>query len=276
MLRLEGVKPDCHRSLGLELTGTRNPRTALAALDFYPKTGRLVLAELDATLGEEAEKTSDQALLEALRSYSSDFEVTGLSIHAPTSLPPWFKHGSLENEETRWMESLWTKLKPQPKPFLPYLQRPVEVWLRHCTSERFQIPDGLGSNGAPLAARVQFLLKSLPGPLNESYPRATITRLVHSLELSPKWALLYTDLERGVETRDAFLTNLCRKLPQIFIYEKDYETLVMELQAFQAFLSALNQHLLFRKQTENRPEGFPKEAAWIAIPRRSVLWDKVF
>ncbi len=271
------MKPDCHRSLGLELTGTRNPRTALAALDYYPKTGRLVLAELDATLGEETEKTSDERLVEVLRAVSQGpAELTGLSIHAPTSLPPWFKYGNLDNDEARWMISLWEKIKPKPRPFLPYLQRPVELWMRHCTSERFQIPDGLGSNGAPLAARLQYLKDSLPGPLNESYPRATFSRLVYSLELTQRWTALYTDLERGVETRDAFLTALLEKCPQLFLYEKDIETLVMELQAFQAFLSAFNQHLLFRKQTENRPDGFPKEAAWIAIPRRSLLWDKVF
>lgn len=277
-----------HRCVGLELNGTKSRRTSIAVLDHYPGTGRLMLSDVHESLNDDdkAELSPDEALVAKLTEIKKEAsKFAGLSIHGPLSFPSMLDlaHskkqplGQLSRDpEARWIFDLWQKLDPQPRPFVPYLQRPSELWLRYCTAERFLVNEAFGANAAPLAARLRVLTPYLPKPIFESLPRATLTRLVSSLGLSKWLSSSYSDLEDGLKTREEFIHQLLKKLPQIFVYNRDHDALVTHLSCFNAFLSAINQFLIHKQYCENPPRSFPKNAAWIPIPRTVIPWEKIF
>jgi len=273
------MEPLFYRSLGLELSGPRSQRTALAILDHYPEQGRIVLQDL-----VQPEKSSDDSDI-ALGEYISKIEkgISGIGIHAPVSLPPivYRAHKNLSKvqqmnlSEVKWMEKVWSKLKNKPHKFIPYLHRPAEVWLRHKAVERYSDVMSFATTGAPLAARVVHLKGQIKSPLNEIFPRAVIKRISESLEIRPRVFKSYTDLEGGVKAREEFLIQLSIKLPQLFLYEKDVEKMILSPHQLNAFLCALMQHMVKCGEFEGRPKGFPKAASWIHIPRIHIDWDKL-
>jgi hypothetical protein len=267
------------RLIGLELAGPHAERSAVVALDEYPQSARLVVSQVHANLGATQGKTSDENLRDLLRELSSPNDATeflGLVTQAPLSMPPFFKDEDPRSRETRWMSDLWNRTKPRPRPFLPYLNRPLDLWMRYFTPERFQVPEAMGANFAPLAARLQALRAELPTPLFESFPRATLARIVSGSSLNRFWPKLYTDAEKGLEVREEFLDRLLTLCPQIFVYEGDLETLIVDLASFQAFLSALSLFLFDRGACDPRPEGFPESASWLLLPRQKIRWDALF
>jgi hypothetical protein len=262
-----------YRSVGLELSGSRNQRTCFAVLDFYPKSHRLILSELKSELGPRAHKTGDQVLLETLAELAGErFEITGISSTVPISLPPFFQTKLVYDEQTDWVTANLERAE-NPKPFIPYLQRPVEFWLRYFAKERFQIGDALGSNLAPLTARLKFLEPSLQSRLSESFIRGTLIRILPSLNLKKELTDDYSDLEKGLQIREQIIKRLSDSLPQLFIYDWDLEKLILELHSFHAFLAALNQHLDFLGLCEERPKNYPKSATWVALPERNLRWE---
>lgn len=265
------------RSMGLELTGVRNDRTSLAVLDFFPESQRLVLSALESQFGRKKKSDPDQALVETLLFKTRGCaHFTGLAVHGPTSLPPSF--GPLPTKDSaaqlKWLHRVWSELKKKPPPFLPYMQRPAEIYLRHLSPEKFQISDALGANAAPITARICYLAPKLPGPLLEVYPKATLSRVVSSLGLPKSIVRDYLDLNRGLSTRENFFNLLCKKIPQLFLYERDTENLILNISAFYSFLSALNQHLYFMGQCEKPPRHFPSGATWIALPSLPIDWER--
>ena len=272
-----------HRALGLELSGAKNDRTALVSLDFYPKTKRLILSDLESKITGVDEISADETLVELISAQvESAPHFSGIGVHGPTSLPPYLETKDARfpqkssHPQVRWMNETWKKLRPRPRPFVPYLQRPAEIWLRYFTPEKFQMPDALGSNSAPLAARLHFLSQHLPEPVCEVFPKATLSRVISSLGLAKSIVRDHADLERGISTREQFFTQLVKKIPQIFIYEKDLDFMILNINAFYAFLAALTQHLLFRRQCESPPKSFPKSATWVYLPTQNIQWETVF
>lgn len=277
VLRLGEMAGEFQRSLGLELGGSRNDRTAIAVLDFSPRTHKLILNEIDSDHSGHQDISSDELLIKNLKRFADEAQkLSGIGVHAPTSLPPLFDPANPNRREHLWMQRQWAKLRPRPKPFVPYLQRPSEVWMRYFTPEKFLMPDGMGSNVAPLAARFRYLATSMPQPIHEVYPRATLSRIVSSLGMPKNFLKAYTDLEKGVAARESFFNSLLKKLPQIFIYEYDLELMILNLNCFHAFLAALTQHIVSRGEFEPRPKGYPKDSAWIHIPKADLDWTQVF
>lgn len=281
------------RSLGLELSGAKQDRSAVATMDFYPTTNRLILVDIEVLhTPPESEASADAYLIESIERLIAEApQFTGIAVHAPLTLPPMLytclqkdgesgakvPHAEASSDpQVRWMLQTWKSLNPQPRPFVPYLQRPAEIWLRYVCTEKFDIPEGLGANTAPFAARMQFLQHHLPKPLNEVFPKATLSRLISSLGMPKNLVRLYRDIDRGLHTREAFFEQLTKRLPQLFIYERDLEKMIVHLNCFHAFLSALTQHLWVKKQTERPPRGFPRGAAWIHIPVAGIDWPAVF
>jgi hypothetical protein len=283
-----------YRSLGLELSGPKSDRSAMAVMDYHPKTQKLILVDIQTELGPQENQSADEALYTNIQLMSLESRhITGLAIHGPISLPPGFEMGgksvkntagpkkgppgySAQNQQIEWMFQVWKRIHPQPKPFVPYLQRPCEIFLRYMMPEKFQIPDGLGANSAPIAARLNFLKPYLAMPLQEVFPKASVSRLVTSLGMSRAVFRDYLDMERGIHTRELFFESLSKKLPQIFLYEKDLEMCIVHISAFNAFVSALTQHLIFRKQCDLPPKNFPRSASWIYVPKRQIKWSEVF
>lgn len=278
-----------HRCVGLELAGAKSRRSSLVVLDYYPDKSRLVLTDVQEGLREDtgAELLSPDELLIAklteIKKAASHF--AGLGVHGPLSFPTALDAAQgkkialglkTKDPESQWLFETWQKLDPQPRPFVPYLQRPCEVWLRYCTQEKFLVSEAFGANAAPLAARLRVLKPYLPQPIYESVPRAIMSRVTHSLGM-PKWiAAQYSDVEKGVKSREEFLAQWLKRFPQVFIYDHDHDSLVTHLACFNAFLSALNQFLHLKEYCENPPRTFPKRAAWIPIPRTVIPWEKLF
>jgi predicted small lipoprotein YifL len=272
-----------YRSLGLELSGPRTQRTTVAVIDHYPQSTRLVLSDLiNPETGSDDPDESVKNQLWALTSQTQQF--TGCGVHAPLSLPPALeqKNKVLSSAqisklpEVKWMNEMWKKIKDRPGPFVPYLHRPAEIWLRYKAVERFGDVMSFSTNGAALAARMQYLKHQIPGPLNEVFPRAILKRISESLGVRNFVHKKYTDLEHGITAREEFLIQLGMKMPQLFLYEKDVEKMVLGVNYFNAFLCAFMQHLIHRKECENPPKGYPAKASWIYIPRIHTNWDKVF
>ncbi|HVJ63916.1 MAG TPA: hypothetical protein VM901_01535 [Bdellovibrionota bacterium] len=272
-----------YRSLGLELSGPRTQRTTIAVIDHYPQSQRLVLRDL--VTPEVGSDDPDQAIKVGMEALAHDQRhYTGCAVHAPLSLPPALEAKKkilsssqvAKNPEVKWMDEMWKKIKDRPGPFVPYLHRPAEVWLRYKAVERFGDVMSFATTGAALAARMQYLQHQLPGPLNEVFPRAVLKRLAESLGIRNFVHKKYSDLEHGITAREEFLIQLGMKMPQLFLYDKDVEKMILGVNFFNAFLCALMQHLIYRGEFEDRPKGYPSAATWIYIPRIHTNWDKVF
>jgi hypothetical protein len=277
--------------VGLELVGVKIDKSCLVVLDHYPERKRLLMVELIQNAPESKEipppDQVDQKLVQLINDKASPKEnFAGLGVHAPLTLPPLFEQGlgtkkipwmqQNKNPEVRWMKEVWDSLSPQPKAFSPYLQRPTEIWLRFMTKDHFNVSEGFGANTAPLLARMLFLQPYLPIPINEVFPKASVARIVSSLGM-PKWiGAMYSDLEKGIEAREEFLKFFSKKCPQIFIYQRDFDTLIQNLNAFNAWICALTQHLCANSCFEKPPEGYPKNAHFIRIPPRNIDWESVF
>lgn len=223
---------------------------------------------------------SHQELTKGIKHY------TGCGVHAPLSFPPALEASHLKqkaasllkkNPEVKWMHEMWAKIKDRPAPFVPYLHRPAEVWMRYKSIERFGDVMSFSTNGAPLAARMKYLRPLLgDAKLNEVFPRAVVKRISDSLGMRQFVSKRYSDLEHGITAREDFLMNLSMKFPQLFIYEKDVEKMILNLSHFHAFVCALMQHMIHKEEFEHAPKGFPAKATWIHVPRIHINWDKVF
>lgn len=270
-----------YRSLGLELSGPRTQRTTIAVLDHYPQSQRLVLVDL--INPENGSDDADESLKSAIHELVQQKRVTGCSVHAPLSLPPAleiqkkiFSPAQVSRlPEVKWMNEMWKKIKDRPSPFVAYLHRPAEVWLRYKAIERFGDVMSFATNGAALAARMQYLKHQLPAELFEVFPRAIVKRISESLEMRQFVQRRYSDIEHGIAAREEFLMQLNLKLPQLFLYDKDVEKMILNINHFHAFLCALMQHMIHRGEFEHKPKGYPAKATWIHIPRLHINWDKL-
>ena len=274
-----------HRSLGLELAGVKKHRSAVAVLDYYPKTERLVLLDIERKEIDINSDTELVASLKDLRRGSPHFE--GLAVHGPLSLPPYLKDPNkkapLDVSKSRDKEVVWmgefcksSGEFEKGRSFSPYLQRPAELWLRSLFRGKVPVPDGLGSNSAPLAARLNVLKPYLPAPLVEVLPRASVQRIAGTL-VCPRWiADDYSDVENGTAAREEFIAHLVKRAPQVFVYDKDLEHMVLHIAYFNAFVSALTLFLHSRGFCERPPRNYPTTATWIYIPRKVIDWDNLF
>jgi hypothetical protein len=286
---LTKVKHVVNRNQGLELSGWRSSQSALCTLDHHVSSKRLVLRDLRILEPSNDNTSADEALLQMLRDTHTlpKASFKNLVVQAPLSIPPGLrlalKSGKKPSQpfrysdpELKWMRALWSRVKPRPHSILPYLQRPAELHLRHATPEKFQIPDAFGANVAPLAARMLYLKPYLPKATAESWAKAALQRLVVALGMPKTLFRDYASLEEGASTRAFVLEELNKKLPQLFVYEKDEELLIGNLAAFHAFVLALVGHWKQQQLTEDPPKGFPKESSWIYLPKRSVSLQDIF
>jgi len=277
------MKTEFHRSLGLELSGSKNDRSFLAVLDWHHSGQRLILKDVEKLHSTDTKTSNDVHLLKKVTSlFAESPHFSGMGITSAIEMPPFFKkamnqcHEAQFKNECLWLKNIYKNLSSKNKPFEIYLQRCIEVWLRHVCRDKYMIHDALGSNTAPLTARFQFLESHLPNPKFEILTKATLHRIVLSLGLKKNLYNDFTDLDKGLKIRELFLEEFTQKLPKFFIYDKDFETVTTQIPAFHSFLAALNIHLKERGQCEKAPKSYPKSATWIALPLRNIDWEKVF
>lgn len=274
------VSAPFQRFIGLELSGPHSERSAVVAVDHYEAQGRLVVSSVHSGLGgnKGQSPTADEELVSLIDGLCSKSSTTGICTQAPTTLPPYFRNADICERESSWLRDYWHKVKPRPKAFLPYLNRPVDVWLRYFSEEGAQVPASFGANRAPLAARMQYLQGACGDDLKskfcESFAPASFMRLSASLDFRKSWAEDYTDLDKGADIRAQFLEALSDALPSLFLYEHDQDLFAADLQSFHAFILALTLWLSERGHTESRPPNFPKQSTWTLLPRPLMKWSE--
>ncbi|MBC7691044.1 MAG: DUF429 domain-containing protein [Methylotenera sp.] len=271
------------RYLGLELAGAKNQKTALAALEYYPKEKKIFLLDTYDKIAAHDEQTGDDALLEVvheLRGISHGVHMMGVNV--PLELPPCLVCTCTTSEcstpAASWMRAfvkesaLKTDRNVRVKEITPYTQRPVELWVRYKVLENltpelmFEIDEALGGTKAPLTARMSFLKRSLTDlSLVEVWPKLSIASLAPQLDVSKRALMSYRHLEEGVHARAELLEAFVED-HGIFIYERDVKKLTQSLTAFDAFICAYTALLSDQGRTVKMPKGFPAATGWVEYP----------
>jgi hypothetical protein len=232
------------RFLGIELGGSR--RTAAVSMDFFDHDKKIFLREIESPVEALGDETPDESLVRLVGA----MEPLSVGVDAPLTLPPllWADQKAAE-EAMEWMRAearrqRWGRGK-QP---CSYSLRPVDMLLRGPWQEDvivpFPVDDSFGSSRAPLAARMQYLQRQLPGvDFVEAIPRLALGGIARWYGLSAREVRRARDVEEGVDQRMGILDSLSQqprseKLPQLFLYKTDIATLAQDLSAFDAFLCA--------------------------------------
>jgi len=240
------------RYLGLELGGSR--RTAVVALDFFPKEGKVFLAENAIHLHGTKDETADEALIRTVNRLSPHL----ISVDAPLTFPPCLicdvaecpGASACQKESVKWMRLECERRRWSLAKFpSPYTHRPVDLLMRGKWQEDSPIPlpsdEAFGSSRAPLAARISYLRKHFACKnLLEASPRFALAGIAEWYGITIRELRRCRDLEYGAENRFIILNKIAEKavlpgLPHIFLYMTDVVSLSKELSGFDALLCAL-------------------------------------
>jgi len=278
--------------LGIDLAGAKNQKTALAAIQHYPKERKTFLIDIYERVAQAEGQTSDEALLELIHEMRPG--VSKLGVNVPVELPPCVtcvrkvcpmpSHCTVPS--VKWMRESAKRAARTPRiadrvrDFTPYTQRPVELYVRYQILPEldphlsFEIDETLGGNKAPLTARMHFLRRHLKDlPICEVSPKLTVALLGTELGV-PKLTLTnYRKLEEGVHARQEILDAMSER-QSIFIYERDQRKLAGSLSAFDAFICAYTAMLADQGLAAKVPPGFPEQTGWIAHPLRGGVRRK--
>lgn len=278
---------NAHRFLGVELSGAKNTKTAIAAIEFYPRERKTFLLDIYDRVSPLSDESGDEALLNLVRELQS--QARALAINVPATLPPCITctrkkcplpaHCSVP--EVKWMREQSRKaLRTSPNKnidFTPYTQRPVELWARHhllptlADSRGMEVDEALGGNRAPLTARLAFLSRHLGDlPILEVWPKWSVALLASRLGLHRRLLSSYRKLEEGVQARTQILEALI-ECADVFIYERDLKTLAQSLPAFDSFVCAYTALLHDQGLCVPPPKGFPKASGWLTLPQVKKL-----
>lgn len=255
------------RFLGIELGGSR--RTAAVSLDLFAADKKIFLREIESPVESLGDETPDESLIRLIKSG----EPLAVGVDAPLTLPPllWADQEQA-GEALAWMKAeakrqRWGRGK-QPS---SYSLRPVDLLLRGPWQDEvivsFPVDDSFGASRAPLAARMQFLQRELPGvEFLEVIPRLALGGVARWYGLSAREVRRARDVEEGVEQRMGILDSMSQqprseKLPQLFLYKSDIAALAQDLSAFDAFLCAFMAAL--------------DEAGFLEEPRFPAAWGNV-
>lgn len=276
---------ETQRYLGLELAGAKNQKSAIAALQFYPRERKLFLLDIFDHIAPHEDQTGDQALLELIEEESQENE-TFLGVNAALQLPPCiectrkncFTAAGCSLPAAKWMVRHAKKgIKRAEKPakireYTPYTQRPIELWIRQHIlpklppSHAFEIDETLGGNRAPLTARMHYLKRHLKKQaLLEVWPKLTVSILAFHGNIPKRIISSYRHLEDGAYSREIILQHLIQHF-ELFIYERDLRKLSQSLTAFDAFICALTAWLSHQGVCTPPPKGFPVDSGWVQFP----------
>lgn len=156
------------RYLGLELSGAKNPKTAIAVLEYYPKEQKTFLLDIHDKIHLESadkpreknhgdhfgEAVADEQLLDLVNELTEDAHKNGrkhvrMGVNVPLELPPCLNCQPTTRRPTRagttatarctsavkWMRDITKKAQRSHQvkalEFTPYTQRPIELWVRY-------------------------------------------------------------------------------------------------------------------------------------------------
>lgn len=273
-------KGDLVRFIGLSLGGGKADKACIAIIDAYPKHHKVFLTKVFEKIKNDENLSADQKILDLIQQHSIGVE--SIAFDVPWEMPLCFVecrkecagYDTCTEPHIQWMRSYFQRINKKKKPkrmFTPYTQRCAELYLSTELEEPFQVNAVLGANSAPLAARAAFLRRRLNFPAIEINTRVSMWRMGRSLDVMKSHLRAHRHSVAGEDSRRAFLHTLVAQ-NLIFFYDQDLRSLAENGHAFEAFLSALTGFLKYRKQTEPRPEGFPKQESWIEIPVKDIKW----
>jgi hypothetical protein len=288
------------RYLGIELSGAKSARTAVAALEYYPREKKIFLLDIFDRITAGEDHTSDESLIDVLSEMGAG--AAGIGANVPFQLPPCINctrktcplPGKCTVPAVKWMRELkkrsHSRTSAQQGPrredgtlsnrvargrdFTPYTQRPIELHIRHKVLDeipegaRFDIDETLGGSRAALTARMHFLSRHLPAgvPCFEAWPKLTVAVLAEDLDLSKRTLGSWRKPEEGIHARSDILERVADHLG-VFIYERDLRKLSQSISSFDAFLCALTAQLADTGRCVRPPAGFPAASGWVHYPQ---------
>lgn len=271
--------PKFHRFIGVSLAGGKTDKTCVSVLEYYPVQKKIFLSRLFDKVKSEGEVSADLQLHQLITQYPG--KVESVAFDVPLRLPkcircrvkcPGFE--ACDEPEIEWM---WKhhranlKKKSPTKLFTPYTERCVDQYLQTQMEEPFQAHHALGSNMAPLTARALFITRRLEIPSVEVHTKLSLWRIGSSLSVPKSHLRLHRHWEGGEASRHFVIQQLLEK-NLAFIYDQDIRTLTESPHAFDSFVCALTGLLSHLGQCEPRPKGFPRNEAWIEIPKKTLDW----
>jgi hypothetical protein len=268
-------KYDKLRFMGLSLGGGKSSKTHLAVVDYFPSEKKLFLTHLFRDIGEQEGLSGDTVLVDLIKENRE--QLHSIAVDAPLIAPVCVrcKVPCVGVEQCKKPEILWMwehhqsqdKHKRPNKIFTPYTERCVEQYLNTSLEQPFQFDHALGSNRAPLWARMVFLSHRLKqSPLIEVFPRLNTWRVGRALKLSKNTLLNYKNSIGGAQHRQHILDKFVDS-EWLFIYSQDAKHMVKDAHMFEAVLSGFTAYLHYKKLCENPPKGFPRDEAWVSFPR---------
>lgn len=280
------------RYFGLDLAGAKNDRTTLSVLEYFPKEQKIFLLDVDERLGPTDTLSADEVLLQTIQRHAMGNSVIG--VNAPLELPPCLScdratcttHRKCSNPSLKWTIKYLNKVQksalaqsahfPKVREFIPYTQRPVEVWLRYGVVPRIKgnlpldIDETLGGTKGPLAARMFFLKKALKRhQLMEVFPKLSVLIWAKQFHVPTRSLQTFRQLELGQESRMDLLEAISDELG-VFVYQKDLKILARSLPAFDSFIAALTALHADSGLCEAPPPGFPVKSGWIQYPQFTI------
>lgn len=267
------------RFIGISLSGAKNNKTALCALDYYPKQKKLFLSELICNIGPDSESSSDKNLLKHLKAQK---KVKSIAFDVALQLPKCMRcrekcpgYEKCKLQEVAWMRDLYKqrlKDNKNAKWFSPFTDRCADYFLQNELESNFEIQHALSANVAPLTARAHFLLKHIKINCLEVNPKISLWRMGRSLNIQKSYLKYYKNAEDCEEGR-LFTLDVFKKREILFIYNQDKQKLVSDDRAYDAMICALTAFLGNRKMLQPKPRAFPRTAIWPSIPKMDVFVD---
>lgn len=276
--RSSGVIPS-KKFIGLSLSGGKSDKTGFALVEYFPDQKKVFLSSVVEQIRNEDGISSDMQIHKMIESVGSDLE--SVAVDAPLTWPkclqcrlkcPGFE--TCTEPEIKWMSRFYNRKNSERRPFrfmTPYTERCTELYWEESLEEKIPLQQAMGSNRAPLTARIHYLKRRLKKSFIEVAPKISFWRLGLSLGMPKSKLRLHRHWEGGEESRKLFIEALLKE-NLAFIYEQDRKALVEDQFAFDAFIGALTGLMKYKKQTESRPRGFPAKEGWIEVPKPKLKW----
>lgn len=279
------------RFLGIHLGGAKSNQTSVVVFDVFreqqsEKSDFRFLVDVFDKIQPSPEQEPDSELFRLIVDHQE--HLCSIGVDAPLTMPPFFscEESCLGFDDCQSPGVVWLRdelkermSKPRngkrPRPVAPYVERPVDVYLRKYLGEGFgqiTVIEALGASMASKTARMQYVQKIMKHRFQmktkwvESNPTLSLYCMKEFFSLSNRDLQLYRDMEHGASIRLRILDRLNAK-KNIFLYENDVNEMVQSLPAFYAFLSAYTAYLEHMNFVEPPEEGFPVETGWVAIPK---------
>ncbi|MFK8137628.1 MAG: DUF429 domain-containing protein [Bdellovibrionales bacterium] len=263
--------------LGIALSGSKNDKTVLCELQYFPKLDKLVLANLEDKIGPNTTKSSDSILISKIKNIK---KIESIGVNAALGLPKCSKcklrcpgQESCKLSEVKWLRESYQKVlrkNKKAKLFSPYTDRAVEYYVNHFLDEPVELPFALSANSAPITARAQFLQRHLPAKkMKEVLPALSVWRIGHYLRVQKSYLKYYRNSSDCEVVRLYFLDKL-KDNNKVFMYNQDKQKLVSNPASFDAFISALSVYIDFQGYSSPKPKGFPRGADWLSFPLKDI------